>query len=99
MQTVTEIKSALKPIKDKIQYKEYLKLIDQWIDCEEDSPEEEALELVSILVEDYEIKHYLISENHSVSVNKKIKYNSLEEAFEENHKKANEFIKKVKLSF
>ena len=60
MQTVLEIKLALKPIKDKIQYKEYLKLIDQLIDCEEDSSEEEALELVSILVEDYENKHFSI---------------------------------------
>ena len=56
MQTVTEIKSALKPIKDKVQYKEYLKLIDQLIDCEENSSEEETLELVSILVENYEEK-------------------------------------------
>ena len=30
------------------------------IDCEEDSNEEEALELVSILVEDYESKHFSI---------------------------------------
>jgi HTH-type transcriptional regulator / antitoxin HigA len=30
------------------------------IDCEEGSPEEETLELVSILVEDYEAKHYHI---------------------------------------
>ncbi len=60
MQTLSEIKSALKPIKDKNQYKEYLKLIDQLIDCEEDSPEEEALEFVSILVEDYEEKHNII---------------------------------------
>ena len=28
MQTLSEIKSALKPIKDKVQYKEYLKIID-----------------------------------------------------------------------
>jgi HTH-type transcriptional regulator/antitoxin HigA len=60
MQTVLEIKSALKPIKDKNQYKEYLKLINQLIDCEEDSSEEEALELVSILVEDYEEKHRIV---------------------------------------
>ena len=60
MQTISEIKSDSKPIKDKIQYKEYLKLIDQLINCEEDSLEEEALELVSILVEDYESKHYII---------------------------------------
>ena len=60
MQTVSEIKSALKPIKDRIQYKDYLKIIDQVIDCEEDSKEEETLELVSILVEDYETKHFPI---------------------------------------
>jgi HTH-type transcriptional regulator / antitoxin HigA len=60
MQTVSEIKSELKPIKDKIQYNEYLKIIDQLIDCEEDSLEEEALELVSTLVEDYEEKHSIV---------------------------------------
>ena len=60
MKTISEIKLELKPIKDKIQYKEYLKIIDSLIDCEEDSPEEEALELVSILVESYESKHYPI---------------------------------------
>jgi HTH-type transcriptional regulator / antitoxin HigA len=60
MQTVSEIKSALKPIKDRIQYNEYLKIIDQLIDCEEDSSEEEALELVSILVEDYEKKYCIV---------------------------------------
>lgn len=60
MQTVSEIKSALKPIKDKIQYKEYLKIIDSLIDCEEDSSEEEALELISILVEDYEEKRSIV---------------------------------------
>jgi HTH-type transcriptional regulator / antitoxin HigA len=60
MQTISEIESALKPIKDKIQYNEYLKIIDQLIDCEEDSPEEEALELVSTLVEYYEEKHSIV---------------------------------------
>jgi HTH-type transcriptional regulator / antitoxin HigA len=60
IQTVSEIKLDLKPIEDKNQYNEYLKIIDQLIDCEEDSLEEEVLELVSILVEDYENKHYPI---------------------------------------
>ncbi|HEY1056408.1 MAG TPA: helix-turn-helix domain-containing protein, partial [Emticicia sp.] len=48
------------PIKTKEQYQEYLKIIDSLIDCEEDTLEEETLELVSILVEDYESKHYAI---------------------------------------
>jgi HTH-type transcriptional regulator/antitoxin HigA len=60
MQTVSEIKLAIKPIKGKNQYKEYLKIIDHLIDCQENSHEEEVLELVSIMVEDYEIKHYPI---------------------------------------
>lgn len=60
MKALIEIKSALKPIKNQEQYKEYLTIIDSLIDCEEGSPEEETLELVSILVEDYEEKHYHI---------------------------------------
>lgn len=60
MKTLIEIKSALKPIKSQEQYKEYLTIIDSLIDCEEGSPEEETLELVSILAEDYEVKHYYI---------------------------------------
>jgi HTH-type transcriptional regulator / antitoxin HigA len=60
MKTISEIKLELKPIKDKAQHKEYLKIIDSLIDCEEDSPEEEVLELVSILVESYETKHFPI---------------------------------------
>lgn len=60
MKILSEIKSALKPIKSQEQYKEYLTIIDSLIDCEEGSPEEETLELVSILVEDYEAKHYQI---------------------------------------
>ncbi|MFN3490050.1 MAG: type II toxin-antitoxin system HigA family antitoxin [Emticicia sp.] len=60
MKTLIEIKSVLKPVKSKEQYKEYLTIIDSLIDCVEGSPEEETLELVSILVEDYEAKHYHI---------------------------------------
>jgi len=60
MKALIEIKSALKSIKSQEQYKEYLTIIDSLIDCEEHSPEEETLELVSILVEDYEAKHYHI---------------------------------------
>lgn len=60
MKTLEEIKMGLKPIKTQEQYKEYLKIIDALIDCEENSSEEEILELVSILVESYEAKHYPI---------------------------------------
>jgi HTH-type transcriptional regulator / antitoxin HigA len=60
MKTISEIKLELKPIKDNAQYKEYLKIIDSLIDSEEDSSEEETLELVSILVESYETKHFPI---------------------------------------
>lgn len=60
MQTLESIKLALKPIKTQEQYKEYLKIIDGLVDCEEGSAEEEVLELVSILVEDYETHNYPI---------------------------------------
>jgi HTH-type transcriptional regulator / antitoxin HigA len=60
MKNITHIKNGLKPIKNNSQYKEYLIIIDSIIDCDENSPEEECLELISILVEDYESKHYPI---------------------------------------
>jgi len=60
MTALEQIKIELRPIKDEKQYQDYLKIIDSLIDCLEDSPEEETLELVSILVEDYEDKHYHI---------------------------------------
>ena len=60
MESLTQIKAELKPIKTNLQYRYYLKIIDQLVDCEENSPEEEVLELVSILVESYESTHYPI---------------------------------------
>ena len=60
METLEQIRAELKPIKTKEQYKSYLKIIDSLIDCLEDSPEEQVLELVSILVESYEAEHYPI---------------------------------------
>ncbi len=56
----TQIRAKLKPIKTKEQYNSYLKIIDNLVDCAEDSPEEEVLGLVSILVESYETEHYPI---------------------------------------
>lgn len=60
MNELEKIRIDLKSIRDERQYQDYLKIIDNLIDCVEDSPEEETLELVSILVEDYEEKHYHI---------------------------------------
>ena len=60
MESIELLKSKLQPIKTKEQYNQYLGIIDSLVDCLEDSPEEEFLELVSILVEDYEAKHYPI---------------------------------------
>ena len=60
MKTLEQIRTELRPIKTKEEYKEYTKIIDGLIDCVEDSPEEQVLELVSILVENYEAEHYPI---------------------------------------
>lgn len=60
MKTLEQIKSELRPIRSEAIYREYLGIIDQLVDCAENSPEEEVLELVSILVENYEAKHYPI---------------------------------------
>lgn len=60
MKTLTEIKLEIKPIKSDNDYKYYLQIIDQLIDCEENSKEEELLELVSILVDNYEESNFVI---------------------------------------
>jgi HTH-type transcriptional regulator/antitoxin HigA len=60
MNTLEQIKSELKPVHSDPEYRKYLSIIDTLVDCEENSPEEELLELLSILVEDYELKHYPI---------------------------------------
>ncbi len=55
-----EILLNIQPIKTKKQYKHYFALIDELIDCKEGSSEENVLELISIIVEDYEEKNYPI---------------------------------------
>ena len=57
---LAEIRASLQPIRTKEQYKSYLIIIDSLVNCEENSPEEQVLELVSILVESYESEHYAI---------------------------------------
>ncbi len=60
MKTIQQIKSELRPIHSDSDYKDYLKLIDSLVDCAENSPEEELLELISIIVENYESVHFAI---------------------------------------
>lgn len=60
MKTIQQIKSELRPIRSDSDYKDYLKLIDSLVDCAENSPEEELLELISIIVENYESVHFAI---------------------------------------
>lgn len=60
MTTIDQIKSELKPIHTEKEYRHYLKIIDLLVDCADNTPEEELLELISILVENYESKHYPI---------------------------------------
>lgn len=60
MDTKLKIKPDLKPLKSQEQYQLFLKIIDKLVDCEEDSPEEEVLEMVSIMVESFENQHFSI---------------------------------------
>lgn len=60
MTYLEKIRAEIKPIKTEKQYEDSLKIIDSLIDCREGSEEAEVLELVSILVGDYEDKYYKI---------------------------------------
>ena len=60
MKNLAQIRNELKPISSEETYRKYLGIIDSLVDCPENSPEEELLELVSILVENYESRHYPI---------------------------------------
>lgn len=75
MKSTESIKQELSPVKTEMQYRYYLSVIDDLIDCEENSQEEELLELVSLLVEDYESKHYPIEAPDPVEA---VKHKALE---------------------
>lgn len=51
----------IRPIKTEEQYDQALRRIDELIDCDVNSKEEEELEVISLLVWDYEEKHYKIN--------------------------------------
>ena len=51
---------TIRPIKSELQYREALKKVDSLIDSQPNTAEFELLEVLSILVYDYENKHYAI---------------------------------------
>lgn len=55
-----DLSKDIKPIKNEREYQRVLKIIDQLIDSAPGSREFELLEVWSILVDDYENKHYAI---------------------------------------
>ncbi len=52
---------VIKAIKTKTDYNKVLEQIDTLVDCVEGSAEEDLLEVLSILADDYENKHYPIT--------------------------------------
>ena len=58
MQTISPPPYTPRPIKTEEQYNEAIALIDTLIDCENGTPEMEMLELVSILIHDYEQREF-----------------------------------------
>ena len=51
---------TIRPIKSELQYREALKKVDSLIDSQPNTAEFKLLEMLSILVDDYENKHYAI---------------------------------------
>lgn len=66
-----KIMEITKPIRTEEEYKKALKLIDKFIDSEPNTSEFDLLEVISILVDDYENKHYPIETLDPIEV---IKY-------------------------
>ena len=58
METIEQMNYVARPIKTEEQYNEAMALIETLIDCNDDTPEMEVLELVSILVHDYEQREF-----------------------------------------
>lgn len=71
MESVTQEKYVARPIKTEEQYNEAIELIETLIDCKAGTPEMELLELVSILVHDYEQREFPIEDLNPIEA---IKY-------------------------
>ncbi len=62
MEIITPTQYVARLIKTEEQYNEALAIIGTLMDCEDDSPEMETLEVVSLLVYEYEQQEYPIGE-------------------------------------
>ncbi len=51
---------TIKPIRTEAEYEVVMAQIDSLVDCPEGSPDEDTLEILSILADDYENKHFPI---------------------------------------
>lgn len=71
MESITQEKYIARPIKTEEQYNEAIELIETLIDCEVGTPEMEMLELVGILVHDYEQREFPIGDLNPIEA---IKY-------------------------
>ncbi|GAB2557293.1 helix-turn-helix domain-containing protein [Spirosoma areae] len=71
MESITQEKYIARPIKTEEQYNEAIELIETLIDCEIGTPEMEMLELVGILVHDYEQREFPIGDLNPIEA---IKY-------------------------
>ncbi len=54
------MKYTLKPIRTKKDYDKALKLVDKYLHAEQDTPESQLVEILSILIEKYEEEHFPI---------------------------------------
>lgn len=52
---------AIRPIRTEADYEHALREIDQCLDAEEGTPSYECLEVLTVLVDDYEAKHHDIA--------------------------------------
>lgn len=62
MQISTPTQYVARPVKTEAQYNEALALIETLMNCEDDSPDMETLEVVSLLVYDYEQQKFPIGD-------------------------------------
>ena len=62
MEPITLTQYVARPIKTEEQYNEALAVIETLIDCEDDSPEMETLEVVSLLVHEFEKQEFPIGD-------------------------------------